>query len=233
MIQQPDLQGEEEDESNSKFIKDIKSLATTNSSIIMEPDPFDLENSQMVSSEVGIDQLLKLKEDAIDQFVMINASLDLVHDTSFYDGVISIKPVAIYNKYLGYETVLEPTKHTVTYYKGYIPKGHWVSSIIHASDNVNQVTNKFKYNGEEIPNETQVQKIVDLKEAGTYMFFQTLIKYGVRQVIDGTLSGFIVVTVYRDDVFATPIDKVKYEPPNYYECLNYLHGKGISRWNEL
>ncbi|EGG15849.1 hypothetical protein DFA_09518 [Cavenderia fasciculata] len=147
--------------------KDIKSL-----------DPFDLENSQMVSTELGIDQLLKIKN-PLDQFVMINAKFgDPLSVPVYPNHTFNIKPIAVYNRYIDYVTLGQPeTSYPTSYFKGFFPGSEFPSELVEKCDAVNHIT-----------------------------------KLG--------------------EIFSTPASNVLHEPVLPYDCIEYVKGKGASRWKE-
>ncbi|EGG14715.1 hypothetical protein DFA_10974 [Cavenderia fasciculata] len=192
-------------------------------------EPFDLENTTVVSSELGVDNALKVIS-PIDQFVMIDSrfvSCPLNHP----DGTIHMKPIAVLNHYIDNVTLQSPGQHTVTHFKGYYPGYSWSDAQdFQRCDDANQVKNKFNYGGV-IPEKTPVRKTINLN-AGTYFIFQSLIVYGIRLVYRNGQTSYLECHIYRNDVFPVQAPNVRYEVVPHLAGREYLLNRGSSRWQE-
>ncbi|EGG18129.1 hypothetical protein DFA_06796 [Cavenderia fasciculata] len=153
-------------------------------------EPFDLANSQIVSTELGVDQVIKGKN-PIDQLVMLfELSKTEIEPNKYVYG----KPIAIANRYLGRTTTSAPKSLLVKSWKGSALKetGGIVITVLVIS------TWQVKL------------RTIDLPNAGTYNIFQTIMVYGYRAE-DENKWDYDFDCVYRDDVFAVPADQVVYE----------------------
>ncbi|EGG22027.1 hypothetical protein DFA_01916 [Cavenderia fasciculata] len=194
-------------------------------------DPFDLENSKMVSTVLGVDQLLKIKN-PIEQFVMIDAKLDdvIVTDPGYPNTDFKIKPIAVYNRYIEYVTLDEPETYPVTYLKGWIPSNSFIGRFIDICDSKNQVT-KLYHGGDPFPSNEPVQTTIKLG-VGTSIIFQTNIIYGMRVNYPGGIFSYDELQLFRGEVFSVPASQVHFEPVGPKACEEYIRGKGASRWQE-
>ncbi|EGG22026.1 hypothetical protein DFA_01915 [Cavenderia fasciculata] len=184
-------------------------------------EPFDLDNSQMVSTEMGIAQLLKIKN-PIDQFVMINAKFDdcLVTDPDYEGSEFNYKPIAVYNRYIGYEILDEPETYPVTYFKGWVPGNSFIGRLIDICDSKNQVTKLYE-GGDPFPSNEPAQTSINLG-VGPSMIFQTIIIYGKKVThIEGVIFPyFLDLQIFRGEVFSVPASHVHHEPvpPKAFIC---------------
>ncbi|EGG18136.1 hypothetical protein DFA_06803 [Cavenderia fasciculata] len=186
-------------------------------------EPFDLENSLMVATEMGVDKELKFKN-PIEMFVMLNFTFDYI--ALDINGVFTFcKPIAVFNQYLGNANASSKKSVTVKCFKGSetypIPTGRGQLIDLCEKKLLMDVKNHFNYGYNEILQAVEIDKTIELPSAGSFAIFQTKIIYGYRFRKNG-VDQFEHACVFRDDVSLVPIDHIQYEPVTYHQYTPYL-----------
>ncbi|EGG22165.1 hypothetical protein DFA_04283 [Cavenderia fasciculata] len=171
-------------------------------------EPFDIKNSQM---DFDIERV------EVVQF-----------GTKF-----NVKPIAVFNVYLGTQIAASPKTVEVKCFKGSCSHHLEKDEFLKACEDVYEVKNNFDYDYDLIPPTFEIKKTIDLPSAGTFAIFQTAIIYGFRWRDPQTSDWrYLLEAVYANDVFAVPMDHVQYDTVPYNPLYTYFLIDGLSRWSQ-